>query len=257
MTEPRHNRTRRGRGADPISPVGSGVAAAPSKVPRARAGAPRLRVKICCIASLEEARLAVRAGASAVGLVSEMPSGPGVIPESRIAEIAAGVPPEVETFLLTSRRSPEEIIAQHRRCRTTTIQLCDRLPPGTLSALRRALPGVSLVQVIHVTGPEAVEEAREVGPSVDALLLDSGRPSAAVKELGGTGRVHDWTVSREIRSAVDVPVYLAGGLRPENVPHAARTVRPYGVDVCSGLRVDGRLDDDLLGAFMTAVREGV
>lgn len=214
-----------------------------------------VRVKICCIGNVDEAKLAIRHGASALGLVSEMPSGPGVIGEDRIAEIAPVVPPGVSSFLLTSETDPEEIVAQQRRCRVDTLQLCDRLERGAHRELRRALPGISLVQVVHVTGEESVEEAREAAPEVEAILLDSGRPDSPEKELGGTGRVHDWKISRRICESVPVPVFLAGGLGPENVLAAIETVRPYGVDLCSGVRSNGQLDEAKLRALMTQVRE--
>lgn len=213
----------------------------------------RTRVKVCCISSLDEAAGAVAAGADAVGLVAHMPSGPGVIPEPLIAEIAAAVPPPVATFLLTSETDPEAIAAQQRRCGCTTLQLVDRLEPDDHRRLRRLVPGVKLVQVIHVTGSESVAEARAMAAEVDALLLDSGNPALAVKELGGTGRVHDWDLSREIVDAVAVPVFLAGGLGPDNAAEAVARVRPYGLDLCSGVRRDGRLDRGLLTAFMAAV----
>ena len=214
------------------------------------AGTPR--VKVCCIASLEEARRAVAAGADAIGLVSEMPSGPGVIDEDRIADIAAAVPGVVETWLLTSRQSALDIVDQHRQVRTTGIQIVDELGPGAYQVLRGLLPGVRLVQVVHVTGPESLDEAVALAPLVDALLLDSGNRWLRVKQLGGTGRVHDWSVSRRIREAVDVPVWLAGGLRPGNVVSALEEVGPYGLDVCTGVRVNGRLDSPTLEAFMRA-----
>lgn len=211
------------------------------------------RVKICCIGSADEARLAVEYGASALGLVSAMPSGPGVIPESLIAEIAAGIPPAVASFLLTSRQSADEIIAQQRRCGTSTIQLCDRLPGRDVAALREALLGISLVQVIPITGEEALEEALAVAPEVQGLLLDSGNRTLAVKQLGGTGRTHDWRISRRIRERVGVPVFLAGGLHAGNVRAALDAVGPFGVDVCSGVRTDGRLDEAKLATFMRQV----
>lgn len=211
------------------------------------------RVKICCISSRAEARQAVDAGVAALGLVSAMPSGPGVIGEDEIARIAACVPPGIASFLLTSALDPDTIIAQQRRCRTNTLQLVDAVAPGTHSALREALPGVALVQVIHVTGPEAVEGAIEASRHADAILLDSGNPDLATKELGGTGRTHDWDLSRRIRDAVDRPVYLAGGLSGDNVAEAIHAVRPFGVDVCSGVRVDGRLDPGHLARFVKAV----
>jgi phosphoribosylanthranilate isomerase len=211
-------------------------------------------VKICCIQSLAEARLAIELGASALGLVSAMPSGPGVIPEERIAEIADAVPPPIGTFLLTSLRSAEEIIAQQRRCRTNTIQICDALAPDSHRIIRRALPGIALVQVIHVTGDDSVRQAIAVAREVDALLLDSGRPSLPVKELGGTGRTHDWQISGSIRESVQVPVFLAGGLTPVNAVAALREVGPFALDVCNGVRTEGKLDEVKLQAFLTAVR---
>ncbi len=213
----------------------------------------RPRVKVCCIASVEEAWVAIRAGASALGLVSAMPSGPGVIAEQQIAAIARRVPPGVASFLLTSARDTATIIAQQRRLRVDTLQIVDMLADGTYDDLREALPGISLVQVIHVVGPESLAEAVHLAPHVDALLLDSGNPALAVKELGGTGRVHDWQVSRAIRAAVAVPVFLAGGLHAGNVAEAIRQVGPYGLDLCSGVRSDGALDPAKLAAFFAAV----
>lgn len=212
------------------------------------------RIKICCISSVDEARLAIAHGASALGLVSAMPSGPGVIEETLIAEIAVSIPPPIAKFLLTSKQSVGQIIEQQRHCRTNTIQICDHLLDGEYDELRNALPGISLVQVIHVGGEESVTEAVDVAPKVDALLLDSGNQKLAIKELGGTGRVHDWTISRRIRDAVDKPIFLAGGLRPENVAEAIQRVQPFGVDICSGVRTNGRLDPEKLRAFVTAVR---
>ncbi len=211
------------------------------------------RVKICCIRDREEAWTAIEAGASALGLVSEMPSGPGVISEDDIHRIAQSVPPGVGTFLLTSKRDPDQIVAQQRRCRVNTVQICDRIGSDALRKLRAELPGIALVQVVHVTGPEALDEALEADGLAHAVLLDSGNPNLAVKELGGTGRTHDWSLSRRIREALRVPLFLAGGLRPENVAEAARAVRPWGLDVCSGLRTADRLDQRKVAEFFAAL----
>ena len=132
----------------------------------------------------------------------------------------------------------------------------DRLPPGAREELRAALPGIGLVQVVHVTGPEALDEAVAAASGVDALLLDSGNPALTVKELGGTGRRHDWAISRAIREAVGVPVFLAGGLTAENAAEAVREVGPWGLDVCTGVRRDGRLDEARLARFVAAIRHG-
>ncbi len=210
-------------------------------------------VKVCCIADVAEARLAISAGASALGLVSAMPSGPGPIPEAEIARIAAAVRRPVETFLLTALVEAEAIADQQRRCGTTAVQLVDAVAEAELVRLRRLLPGVRLVQVIHVTGAQSVDEARLAAPFVDTLLLDSGNPSLPVKELGGTGRVHDWATSRRIRDVAGVPVLLAGGLHPGNARAAFEQVLPAGLDVCSGLRLNGRLDAAKLRSFFDAI----
>jgi phosphoribosylanthranilate isomerase len=213
----------------------------------------RPRVKICCISSLEEAELAIECGASALGLVSHMPSGPGVIDEELIPRIAARVPPPVATFLLTSKQDCEGIIRQQRACRTTCIQICDRLTSGDYRDLKQALPGISIVQVIHVVGRESIDEAIAVSAEADAILLDSGNQSLAIRELGGTGRIHDWAISCEIRERVSVPIFLAGGLNVSNVRRAIHEVGPFAVDVCSGVRTHGKLDALKLRSFFAEI----
>jgi phosphoribosylanthranilate isomerase len=209
----------------------------------------RPRIKICCIGSPEEAWAAIHLGASALGLVSAMPSGPGPIEEELIREIAGHIPPGISSFLLTSKQDAGDIIEQQRRCQVNTIQICDRLERGSYEEMRRGMPGIALVQVIHVRGEESLEEALSVAPHVNALLLDSGNQSLAVKELGGTGRTHDWAISRRIRDEVSVPVYLAGGLHAGNVREAVKAVGPFGLDLCSGVRTRGRLDESKLSSF--------
>ena len=211
------------------------------------------RLKICCISDTNEAKLAIAFGAAALGFVSEMPSGPGVIPESLIAEIIDVVPPGVATFLLTCRVDADSIVEQQRRTSANTLQLVEEVAPGVHTQIRRALRGIKLVQVIHVTGPGAVDQALKVAPDVDALLLDSGNPTLPVKELGGTARVHDWSLSRQIVQQCTKPVFLAGGLNATNVALAIAAVGPYGLDVCSGVRTDGRLDPEKLAAYRSAI----
>jgi phosphoribosylanthranilate isomerase len=163
------------------------------------------------------------------------------------------VPPLVATFLLTSATEAEAIVAHARRCRTNTLQLVDRIAAADYPRLRAALPCIKLVQVVHVGGEEAVAEAVAAAAHADALLLDSGQPHAVIKVLGGTGRTHDWAISREIVDRVACPVFLAGGLRADNVARAVQTVRPFGVDVCTGVRrADYALDPMKLKAFVAA-----
>lgn len=211
------------------------------------------RIKICCISSREEASIAIKAGASALGLVGRMPSGPGPIADELIRDIAYTIPPPVASFLLTSETLATEIIAHHRRTLTNTIQLVDEVAAGTYAELRQALPGVKLVQVIHVTDDSSLEDAAGIWNEVDALLLDSGNPKAAVKELGGTGRLHNWRVSRRIVELSTVPVFLAGGINAGNVQQALEEVNPYGIDLCSSVRTNGRLDAGKLDKFFKAV----
>ena len=184
-----------------------------------------------------------------------MPSGPGVIEEEEIARIVRALPSHIDTFMLTARQHADAIIDQQRRCGPTTLQLVDHVPEAELIRLRRALPRVALVQVIHVTGSESIDEACAVAPHVDAILLDSGNQKLAVKELGGTGRVHDWTISRAIRERCGKPIYLAGGLNANNVRDAITQVQPFGVDICSGVRSAGKLDGIKLRAFIAAARK--
>lgn len=213
------------------------------------------RVKICCISSREEAATAIQYGAAALGLVGKMPSGPGIITDEAIYSIAQIVPPPIATFLLTSETIAQDIIEHHQKVHTTTIQLVDALPNRDYLTIRERLPHVKLVQVIHVINEDSVEEAIEISQWVDAILLDSGNPNLSVKELGGTGRTHNWQLSRQIRENISIPVFLAGGLHPGNVKQAIETVEPFGVDLCSGVRTEGKLDERKLEAFFKAVGE--
>jgi phosphoribosylanthranilate isomerase len=211
------------------------------------------RVKICCIKNIEEAKLAIRYGASALGLVSKMPSGPGVIEEEEIKKIAGIIPPGISSFLLTSRQDTKSIIDQQRRLRVNTIQICDYIISGSYEELRAELPGISIVQVIHVTGESSIQDALSISQFVDAILLDSGNQSLPVKVLGGTGKTHDWAISTKIREVLNIPIFLAGGLNPDNVTEAIQSVGPFGIDVCSGVRTDGKLDENKLSEFFKRI----
>lgn len=213
----------------------------------------KIRFKICCISGIEEAELAVNYGASALGLVSAMPSGPGVIDESLILKIAETIPPGIASVLLTSKTSVDDIIEQQKKLGTNTIQICDKITGGHLSDFKKALPGISIIQVVHVTGDESIREAIEASNFVNAILLDSGNQNLKVKELGGTGRVHDWQLSKKIVESVNVPVFLAGGLNPANAADAVDLVKPYALDVCSGVRTSGNLDEKKLAQFVSVI----
>lgn len=213
----------------------------------------RTRIKICCIRSVTEAQMAIHQGADALGLVSQMPSGPGPIPDWLIAEIVKTIHPPVASFLLTSKQTSEEIIYHIKRVGTNTVQIVDNLTSGTYSDIRSALPHLKIVQVIHIRNEKSIEQALHSAEEADALLLDSGNPNAPIKTLGGTGKVHNWNISREIVRQSKVPVFLAGGLHTGNVRQAIETVQPFGVDICSGVRTEGKLDPQKLNSFIQAV----
>ena len=213
----------------------------------------RTRIKICCISSLLEAKMAISHGADALGLVGKMPNGPGPIPDWLISEIVKTIHPPIASFLLTSEQSSEEIIYHVKRVDTNTVQIVDELTTGDYADIRTALPHLKIVQVIHILDEKSIEEAVRLSSKVDALLLDSGNPKASLKTLGGTGNVHNWEISREIVRAANVPVFLAGGLHAGNVRQAIEIVQPFGVDICSGVRTEGRLDPNKLESFITAV----
>jgi len=197
--------------------------------------------------------IAIEHGADALGLVGHMPSGPGVITDKLIKEIAGKVPPPIATFLLTSETEPHNIVSHYKKVNTTTIQIVDELEKREYETLRKELANVKLVQVIHVVDESAIEEAIKVSRYVDAILLDSGNPNLIVKELGGTGRIHNWEISRKIRQSIQIPLFLAGGINKDNVREAIETVQPFGLDLCSSVRTGGKLDPEKLEDFFNAI----
>ncbi len=215
----------------------------------------RTRIKICCISSAEEARLAVAAGADALGLVGAMPSGPGVVNDETSAAIARHIPPPLAGFLLTSETRADDIARHAERVGTPVVQIVSHLDPAESARLAKIAPALQRVQVIHVEDETALGLIDLYADHVHAFLLDSGRPNLAIPELGGTGRVHDWRISAEFVRNSPHPVFLAGGLNAGNVANALAEVKPFGVDICSGVRTNGALDARKLSDFIDAVRD--
>lgn len=213
-----------------------------------------VKVKICCISSIEEARLAVAYGAAAIGLVGRMPSGPGIITDELIHAIAKTVPPPTHTFLLTSETTTDNIIEHHKKVNTTTIQIVDALSGREYHKIREAIPNVQLVQVIHVLDVGSIKEAIEISEFVDAILLDSGNPNLPTKVLGGTGKTHNWDLSKKIREKISLPIFLAGGINKDNIKKAIEHVQPYGIDLCSSVRTNGQLDENKLEALFNTLQ---
>jgi len=213
----------------------------------------KVKVKICCISSIEEASLAIAHGAAAIGLVGRMPSGPGIITDELIQSIAKTVLPPIDSFLLTSETTAEAIIAHHNKVNTTTIQMVDALTDRQYHKIREAIPHVKLVQVIHVLDEKSVQEAIEISEWVDAILLDSGNPNLSTKVLGGTGKTHNWDISKKIRENIKIPTYLAGGINKDNIRMAIEHVEPFGIDLCSSVRTIGQLDERKLESLFKAL----
>lgn len=209
------------------------------------------------MASFEEVQLAIRAGADAVGLIgaSAMLSSPRAIDDSIVAAIAARVPPPITTFLLTSEGTAAGIAQRVLAAGVSAVQISSHLGASESEQLPKLLPTIRRVQVIHVENEGALDLIALYAPHVHAFLLDSGRPSQSRPVYGGTGRTHDWSISAEFVRRSPHPVFLAGGLSAANAGEAIRTVRPFGVDLCTGVRTDGRLDSEKLEAFISAVRK--
>lgn len=209
-----------------------------------------MKTKICCILDAAEARIAAHEGADWYGLVGPMPSGPGVLSLDEAKGIATSPRFSARPILLTSAETADLILAEANFVGVDAVQVVRHIPPEEAAGLKAS--DLYYVQVIHVAGPEALALIDVYAPYCDAFLLDSGQPSRDA--FGGTGQTHDWDVSAEFVRRADRPVYLAGGLNAGNVGRAIRTVRPHGVDICSGVRRDRKLEPALLSAFMEEVR---
>ena len=171
-------------------------------------GSPTVRIKVCCIQSVDEATLAISNGAHAIRLVSQMPSGSGfMIHDQDIREIVQAIPQTCSTVLLTSEDDPAKIIEHQRATRANTLQLLGPIKPERVRDLREALPIISLTKVVSVIDATAIDEALSFSKAVDALLLDS---KVIHREGGGTGLTHDWSISRQIVEVSPLPVWLAG-----------------------------------------------
>tara|TARA_B100001939_G_scaffold290967_1_gene262613 strand:+ start:379 stop:1029 length:651 start_codon:yes stop_codon:yes gene_type:complete len=213
-----------------------------------------VKLKICCINSHDEAKTAISAGADLLGLVADMPSGEGMIEDDKIREIAASIKSFNNSVLLTSRTDAESIIEHHKETITSHIQIVDYIDVKNYQEIRKSLPDIKLIQVVHVEDESSYSLAMNFSSYVDFILLDSGKPSAKKRTLGGTGDTHNWNISKKIVRDCSIPVYLAGGINHSNVVEAIQKVKPYGIDLCTGLRTNNKLDKNKLNAFMEAIK---
>lgn len=210
------------------------------------------RVKICCMADANEAAITAKAGADLIGLVGPMPSGAGIIDLETARAISHSAPAWTCPVLLTQSETVDAIVAEVMDTGVRVIQLVRHIDPEIHHKLAERLPWVRRIQVIHIETDKSLDHVAMYEDRVDAFLLDSGRPSRA--ELGGTGRVHDWSLSAAFVRSTRVPVFLAGGLNAGNVAEALAKVRPFGIDVCTGVRTGDRLDPVKLDAFLSVIR---
>lgn len=210
----------------------------------------RPRVQIAGISTLDDALACERAGADAIGFTIGLPTGPhNGLDEAGAAAIIRRLPPFITPVLITYRVTAAEVVPMCRAMGVSQVQLHAPADPAELEKMRAAIPGLKLILAVNVTGPEALDLARERAARADALILDTYDP--ATGRHGATGKTHDWSLSARIVEAVGVPVILAGGLTPANVAAAIRRVRPWGVDVHTGVeRPDGTTDHDLVRAFV-------
>jgi phosphoribosylanthranilate isomerase len=213
-----------------------------------------VRVQIAGISHVEDAVAVERAGADAIGFTLGLPSGPhNGLDEHRARAIIRALPPFVTPVLITYHLTAAVVVPLCRYLGVATVQLHAPAPLLEVAAMREAIPGLKVVLAVSVTGAEAAATARARARYADALILDTYDPASG--RHGATGKTHDWTVSRAIVDQAGVPVILAGGLSQENVGDAIRIVRPWGVDVHTGVeRPDGSTDPDRVRAFIAAAR---
>jgi phosphoribosylanthranilate isomerase len=213
-----------------------------------------MRVQIAGVSSLEEAIAAADAGCDALGFTVRLPTGVhDDLTEAKARGIIAALPPFVASVAITYVETPREAVELCRYLGVTTLQLHGPFPTHEIPVLRVGLPHLKIIRAIHVTGPEARAQARGLARQVDALILDTYDP--ATGRHGATGKTHDWDISRAIVAEVPVPVILAGGLTPENVGAAIAAVRPWGVDVHTGIEnPDGTRNLERIRAFVRNAR---
>ena len=190
------------------------------------------RVKICGMTLLEDVMAAATAGADGVGFLVglDYASEDGLQPTAA-ANLVRRTPADILTVMVTHASTPARVEALVNEVRPRVVQVHCPFASPDLPRLMNTFPDVSWIRAIHVENEDSVDKALRAAEVFDALLLDT----RSGDRLGGTGKTHDWKISRRIRETIDKPVILAGGLTPDNVADAIRTVRPHGVDVNTGI----------------------
>jgi phosphoribosylanthranilate isomerase len=216
--------------------------------------ASHLWIKICANTTLEDAQLAAEAGADAVGFVFA-PS-PRRVTTAHVAAITPHLPASLEKIGVFVDAAWDEICATVRDCGLTGVQLHSEAEPGVTAQLRESFgTELRILRVVHF-GPGAADHAAAImaDENVDAILVDSRTATA----VGGTGVAFDWAMAREtLFGSPEARLVAAGGLTPHNVVEAIATLRPWGVDVASGVEMaPGRKDPRKVRDFIANARAG-
>ncbi len=211
-----------------------------------------VRVKICGLTREEDLAVAVAAGADAVGFIVGVPSSPRNLTLEMAEMLLSQVPIFVDSVVVTAPKSIKQLVEVCEGLKPSAIQIHGKEPLDS-SEIREKIKDTRLIKTVYVTEDALNETAIEDSKMFDALLLDSFSKG----QYGGTGKVHDWTLSRQIKEAVaPVPVILAGGLKPENVKEAILKVQPYAVDVASGVELSpGVKDHEKVRAFVKKAKK--
>jgi phosphoribosylanthranilate isomerase len=213
-----------------------------------------MRVKFCGTASLADMQCAVDAGCDAMGFIMGVThQSSDFVTPAEAAEMVRQLPPFIEPVAVTHLQETEDLIRLVKDSRCTTLQVQNTVEPSELDVIRYALPYLKIVKAVHVTDASAVKTAKRYEPHADALILDT----RTAEKIGGTGIVHDWNISAKIVANSAIPVILAGGLTPENVREAIQKVRPYGVDVHTGVRKNGARNPERTLAFAREARSAL
>jgi phosphoribosylanthranilate isomerase len=198
----------------------------------------KVKVKICGITSNEDLVTAVEAGADAVGFVVNVPSSPRNLALGEAERLMKNTPVFVKNVVVTVPKRLSELIETYERLRPDILQIHGHNLSD--SVIREKLANTRLIRAIQVKSDYAVDEAIKATNTFDAILVDSFVPG----RLGGTGKVHNWELSKRVRQKIHPkPLILAGGLNPENVQGAIRVVKPYAVDVSSGIESQPGIKD--------------
>lgn len=213
-----------------------------------------VRVKICGIKRIEDAFSAVRWGADSVGfLVGQRHASPDFVTPDQAREMILRLPPFITKVMVTHLHTAKEVVALADQVCPDTVQLHGEIPHNEIRELRRQRPHLRILKSFHIVDEASIEYGVPYVGIVDAFVLDS--VNVETGEIGGTGLTHDWTISRRVVARYPTPVILAGGLTPENVQDAIHAVRPYAVDVNSGLKdAQGFKDHAKIHTFVDSVK---